>query len=386
MPRTKKTVFPSAAVKLPPDVKPVIKKLAKGEIRTYYYRRVTKADSKPGLVRIEGEPGSIEFEASYQAAGATTESSWDGADFKGLIARFKRSPEAQRATPNSIKQRNTYLAEIELEFGGMTLADMQDDAICPEIYDWRDRMSAAPVKADRAVQILKFVLKWAKRRKLIKYNQAEDVDLLIGNREQRQRSRRTLIFSHDLQEKILADANECVRNACLLALYTAMRVGDLCKLRWDMVDENGWLTYTPSKTKASTGATVHLPIFALPPLQALLASLPRYKHGFILSGMRRRPLTPSTLRGQWEIVRNKHCTLHFHDWRGTAATRMRNAGATDLEVAAITGHASVTGSLVPSLGKYESPNHEMAAHAFEKWARAEFSETGRVVMLRPRSA
>lgn len=405
MPRQKKTVLPSAVAKLPPDVKPVIKKLAKGEIRIYYYRRVTKADGKPGLVRIEGEPGSIEFEASYQAAGLATDA-YDANQLSGIIKLFKLDPDNNHAKPDSIKQRNAYLARIEDEFGNMTVGDLQDDRAFAEMKAWRNGMQATPVAADIAVRTLRQVLKWARSERLIRFNQADDIKELVDKRQRLARSRAKILWQPEFQAALFEYANEPLRKAFLLASFLGCRPFDLCELRWSQIDEDGWLRFTPQKTVTTTGVEVAIPTFALPPLAELLTEMPRYgtsNDSKILTTILRREIQQESLRNSFCKARAKAVKaghpighLHWHDIRGTTVTRLLRAGCSHAEVAAITGHALTSGQIrsgagndepvAPSIAAYGAADGTMAQHAYERWTRFEFSDRGQVVTMRPRSA
>lgn len=373
MPR-KTTDTSGAGVKLPPDVKVSRKTRPDGTIKVYYYRRST---GKP----IEGEPGTLLFEKSWAAASGDKPEPKAVGEVVELIRRFQSSPEAKRATPDSVKQRDWYLGKIEARFGYMTLSDIQDDRACQDFYAWRDDMSEAPVQADRAVQTLGQLLRWAKQRKIIKVNQAEDVGKLIDYRQSLRRSRAKLVYTPEMEADIVKAVRPCLVTAFYLALYTGARELDLCSFRWDMIDDEGWLVYTPSKTRNTTGVEVHLPTFALPPLKALLERQKRLKHGFILSTDFDFRLTAINLKHMWPVDRDNFLghSLHWHDIRGTTVTRLFNVGCTHAEVASITGHAlsdkvaGMTTEMARSLGKYATINRAMALNAYQKWAAAEFT-------------
>lgn len=379
MPRRRRTDTSVGAGKLPPDVKVTRKRTADGTVKVYYYRRSTGK-------KIEGEPGTFLFEQSWRAAGIPKdepgpEPAETIGEFALLIRRFQKSPEANKASADSIKQRNRYLTKIEDRFGYMTLSDLQDDRACEEFFEWRDEMAHVPVKADKAIQTLNQVLKWAKSRKLIKVNQAEDVTKLVDNRESLRRNRAKLVYTPAMVDTLFEVLRPCVRVAFLLALYTGARMGDLCGFRWNMIDSDGWLIYTPSKTRHSTGIEVHVPTFALPPLKALLESLPRRPHGHILSSDYGRKMSKDTLKKHWAEDRNKtSIRLHWHDIRGTTVTRLLAAGCTHAEVASITGHAltspvaGMTQDQARSLARYGAINRDMALNAYRKWTAAEFSD------------
>lgn len=70
-----------------------------------------------------------------------------------------------------------------------------------------------------------------------------------------------------------AERDPLIHGLIVTAACTALRRGDVAKLRWSSVDlENGFVTVKPSKT-GEMGGTVEIPIF--PPFRAVLESIPR---------------------------------------------------------------------------------------------------------------
>lgn len=181
--------------------------------------------------------------------------------------------------------------------------------------------------------------------------------------------------------KALGDGD--ITDAMELALWTGARRSDLCKLTWDMLDKDGWLTFDQGKVKKEINRTVSLPTFALPPLAALLKRIKAKQKALGYTGPNILTVTdPTGQRGtrwmrfanldkRWRAIKedahNKHLhPLHWHDLRGTLATAMDEAGCSDKEIAAVTGHA-VRGE-VPSLAKYRKISRENALRAYTKLA------------------
>ncbi|MDP7427644.1 MAG: tyrosine-type recombinase/integrase, partial [Alphaproteobacteria bacterium] len=84
-----------------------------------------------------------------------------------------------------------------------------------------------------------------------------------------------------------------------------------------------------------------------------------------------RPWRGGHFRSKWREVtlRAGLDGLHFHDLRGTAATRLQEAGCSDREIAAITGH---TGSQISAiLDKYVARRRSVAVAAMRKFENAE---------------
>jgi integrase len=119
----------------------------------------------------------------------------------------------------------------------------------------------------------------------------------------------------------------------LLALWTGQRQGDLLRLPWNAYDGKH-IRLRQSKT----GARVVIPVGA--PLKAALDAAPKVSP-IILTNRGGKPWLSESFRWSW----NRACKaagivgLTFHDLRGTAVTRLALAGATEAEIATITGHS-----------------------------------------------
>ena len=113
-----------------------------------------------------------------------------------------------------------------------------------------------------------------------------------------------------------------------------------------------------------------LPAYVLPPLHELLAELPRPTE-YLLCTDQGHPWIPrhawGTLRQAMQAAGIGGEDLHAHDIRGTGITRMFEAGATEAEVAAISGHTLVVRS---QLRAYVARSGDLAVNAYTKWARA----------------
>lgn len=127
-----------------------------------------------------------------------------------------------------------------------------------------------------------------------------------------------------------------LRHALMLGLFTGQRYGDLIRLRW--ADQDG---SAMSLRQSKTGAAVYVP--CIKALKAMLDGM-RRRGPFILTRPDGRPWftenNDTALSTAWrEQTRAVGITeLHFHDLRGTAVTRMNEAGVSIQQVAAITGY------------------------------------------------
>ena len=116
-------------------------------------------------------------------------------------------------------------------------------------------------------------------------------------------------------------------------MWTGQRQGDLLRLPWSAYGG----THIRLR-QGKTGARVVIPVGA--PLKAALDATPK-RGRLILTNSEGRPWLSDSFRASWR----KACKLAgvvgvtFHDLRGTAVSRLALVGATEAEIATITGHS-----------------------------------------------
>jgi len=137
------------------------------------------------------------------------------------------------------------------------------------------------------------------------------------------------------EEARLLTACEQARNPWLLpvvqlALETAMRQGELIRLRWEHIDLNRRTAHLPD-TKNGESRTVPLSTTAI----RVLRILPRSLHGQAFPGVTTEAIKRAYIRA---VRRAGIENLRFHDLRHEATTRLFEKGLNIMEVASITGH------------------------------------------------
>jgi integrase len=277
---------------------------------------------------------------------------------------FTQSPEFSRLSRKWQAAKHYYLRLLEEELKWMVLADLEDPRSRTDFYELRDSFAANPHKADKLVDTLKGLLAWAHERGHIGANAALGIKRLSSSKG----TRSEIVWTEDHEAIVLAAFPRSLAQAWQLALYTAARQADMCSLKWSQY-KDGWLSYRPAKTRGTTAIQVHLPVAALPPLKALMDELSRGTE-YLLTTEEGQPWDPTNLRARWRAAISKTdlacLDLHWHDIRGTALTRMAEAGCTDAERAAISGHAIGAGT---KLGDYTARSRQLAINAYTKWAR-----------------
>jgi integrase len=295
------------------------KLLADGTERTYYYLG-------KGGPRLNGEPGTPEFMASYQSAAAAKIKPTQGV-LLSILQGYQASDDflslSQRSRGDYIKQ----IRIIEREFADFPLAALSDRASRGVFMAWRDQLaSRSRRQADYAWQVLARVLSWAMDRGLAAANPC-----VKGGRLYRG-SRAEKVWTHDDEARFLRAAPGHLHLALLLGLWTGQRQGDLLRLTWAAYDG----THIRLR-QSKTGARVTIPVGA--PLKSALDATPK-RSPTILVNSECIPWSADGFRSSWR----KACAavgvkgVTFNDLRGTAVTRLALAECSEAEIATLTGH------------------------------------------------
>lgn len=295
------------------------KRLADGTKRTYYYAW------KRGP-RLDGEPDSQEFLLSYQRAWNSRDTKAEGTMFQ-LLSEYRNSPEFTSLRDRTRRDYARYLRMIENEFATLPITAIDEKGARKLFKDWRAEMAGSPRKADLAWSVLARVLSVAQDNERIMRNPCERGGRLYRS----ERADRT--WNEGQIGTAYAGFPAPLRWALMLALWTGQRQGDLLRLSW-----SGYDGTHIELVQSKTGAPVR--IRCGQPLQAEIATIPR-RSTMLLTNSRGRPWTSDGFRASWAKA-CRRCGIDgvtFHDLRGSAITRLAEAGCSNLEIAAISGHS-----------------------------------------------
>ena len=140
------------------------KRLADGRFKTYYWAW----KSGPPL---QGEPGTPEFVASYNAAVAQKVAPPTGV-LLTLLFRFQESGEFQHSiSPRTRRDYIKQIKRIEKTFGDFPIKAMAAPGTRAIFLKWRDELAQTSLRqADYAYGTLARILSWAHNRRLITEN------------------------------------------------------------------------------------------------------------------------------------------------------------------------------------------------------------------------
>lgn len=298
----------------------VRRRLASGEVRVHRY-------AWRGGPRMLSEPGTPEFVAEYTEAHKARRAPRDAETVGGLVSLYKASSEFTGRGERTRHDYLRYLGMIEAEFGDMPLEALAEPGARGVFKEWRDGMAARPRKADLAWSVLARVFSVAKDRGHIAVNPCER-----GGRLYKADRRDSLWTDAGIAEAVAAFPKH-LGWALMLAIWTGQRQGDLIRLPWSAYDGK-----TLRLRQAKTGRRVTIPAGA--PLRAMLDGMKK-RGPIILTTIEGTPWTSDGFRASWRraCARAGISGLTFHDLRGSAVTKLAEAGATEAEIASITGHS-----------------------------------------------
>jgi integrase len=310
----------------------VRKQLADGSWKIFYYAWRGK-----GAPQLAGEPGSPEFVASYNAAVAARKPA-SNKTLAGLLAYFQTTTAFTNGISERTRQDYVRLIKmIERDLADFPVAALADRRTRGIFMEWRDKLAASigPRQADYGWSVLGRVLSVALERGKI------DANPCVGGGGRLYMSARVdKVWTFDDEEAFLRAAPERLHLPLLLALWTGQRQGDLLRLPWSAYD-GSVIRLRPGKSitrRRPAGKTVTIPVGE--PLKLALDATPK-RSPIILLNSEGKPWTGAGFRNSFGAARTAAGVIGvtFHDLRGTAVTRLALMGATEPEIAAITGHS-----------------------------------------------
>jgi len=297
------------------DLRGIAKVTTKG--RTYYY-------AWRGGPRLRGEPGSAEFLLSYQEAHENHRAP-DASRFRSLVVLYKASSEYKKLADSTRHNWGPWLDRISNYFGDLRIAQFdRPEKIRPIIRRWRNQWTDKPRTADYGMQVLSRILSHAvDPLGKLAANPCEGIKQLYGG----DRSEIIWTGADISQLKAGRTSKPCPIEVCHavdLGAHTGLRKSDLLRVSWSHVGEDA-ITLSTGKSRGRREAIIPL----YDELRNVLARIPK-RATTILTNQRGRPWTANgfgTAFNRAKIGAGMHeRDLHFHDLRGTAATKFYIAG------------------------------------------------------------
>jgi integrase len=302
------------------EVKGIHRVAARGQVYWYAWR---------GGPRLHGEEGSADFWASYNEA-IQSRHIPEAGRFRSLVALYRASTDYQKLAPATKENWGPWLDRIA-EYFDLSIAQFErPEKIRPIVRKWRNRYADRPRTADVALQVLSRVCAHA----------VDPLGMLTGNpcegiKQLYKSNRSEIIWAEaDIVRVKKTSATE-IAWAIDLASHTGLRVGDLLRLSWSHVGDDA-IVITTAKSGHKREAII--PLYDA--LKNVLANIPK-RSTTILTNRQSRPWIKDSFSSAFNDAKHKagmaDANLHFHDLRGTAATRFYIAGLSERVIAEILG-------------------------------------------------
>lgn len=317
--------------------------MGRGSGRTLGYKNVTTFYDRHGTPRfrfrrkgfktvyLPGPMGSPEFVAAYQAA-------LDGSrvvpgaartvpgTINALAVMIYASAEWAQLAPTTQSSRRGIIERVRRDAGTFPVAGLMGK----HVLALRDKRRDTPAAANNLLKVLRWMMAFAVSRGLRKDNPVTGIKPLKVSGDGFHTWTETEIAKFEARWPVGTKE----RLAFDLLLWTVQRSGDV-RLMGRQNLRDGSLTFTQGKT----GVPLSLPVLA--PLAASLAHVPADQMLFVVTE-RGAPRTAKGF-GNWFSAACReaglsHCSAH--GLRKSGATRLANAGRSESEIMAWTGHQS----------------------------------------------
>jgi integrase len=317
-----------------------------------------------GGPRLKGEPGSPEFLEQYLATHRAHREPKAAETLKSVIISYKESAAFTRLRDRTKRDYSKQIVKVENAFGDLPLAALDDPRVTRHFIQWRDKLAAKQSmgkQADYAWFMLMRLVSFARGLGLTTYRVPERIERLYHA------DRSNKIWEAEQIAAFMAVAPETLQQAMVLAMDTGQRQGDLLVFPWSGYDgARIRLRQSKSRSKGKLGREVVIPVTQR--LKAVLDGMKRVSP-VVLTNARGQPWGENAFRKAWALATKKAGIegLTFHDLRGTAVTRLSEAGCTPQEIATITGHS--LGEVQVIIDKYLARTEKLAVAAIAKLER-----------------
>ena len=210
-------------------------------------------------------------------------------------------------------------------------ADIKVSRIKPKhVLALRNKFSDTPYKANRLIRTLSALLKWGIPMEYIDTNPCYGIKMLPTDGEYEAWTWEQIHF-------FKAHASPHIWNVLAMSLYTGQRISDVLKMKWSDV-HNGMISVKQQKSKKPLFIPIH------PELETIIKDLPKNSI-YILLNSKGKPWK-SGWQSALQKQRKKEVMkplegerLVTHGLRKSACCFLAEAGCTDSEIQAITGHS-----------------------------------------------
>lgn len=298
-----------------------------------WYYRITWSEGgrqRSRYVPLPGNPDTAEFAQAYWAlrSGQVSAAPKPRQTWAELITAYRASRSWLKLSDGTRKSYTRVMERILEKNADKPVRDLTRQ----RLRELQAKQAATPRAADHTVQGIKLLVNWARKHLDWKIdNPAEGLDLFGAQREFQP-------WPDWAREAFEKAAESLGARRVLLAYHlgtaTGQRPGDLVKMRWDHF-QDGFVSVTQDKTNT------RVDVFCPAGLQKFLAKVPR-EGAHLFPRNLNEPISYSMLEKEFRPIRDalgpKGADFTMHGWRYNAAVELAEAGCSDAEIQAVTGH------------------------------------------------
>jgi len=318
---------------LPSEIHRVKAKLADGSAMYYFSLRGRKGS---GFYKSADRlPRERDFHESYVAAMDAASPKTSGYLTSRMIDDYIASPRFQRLKPRTQKDYRVWLDRIAVEFGADPATLFEEWESLGEVNDWRDAWNHSPKQYDYAGTVITVLLNWAVKRGKIKRHHCSFEKVYKADRA-------SIIWTQVHIDKFLETAPDYMGRVLIAATETGLRPADLVQLRRfnvEKLESGNRRLRIPTEKR---GVFAHIPI--TPKMAEIINTVPEGQE-YLLTNASGEPWTKRYVSQRLSAYKNQAgltedalgYSLHLHDCRGTATTKLLEAGANAFQLATVFG-------------------------------------------------
>lgn len=301
--------------------------------------------------------------------------------FESLSVEWLKAQKPQLKAPSVAKYTNILTSYLIPKYGNKSAITIMRGEVMTYsrellVTGGSKSNGLSPKTVNSILSVMKSIFAYAKREKGLLMADIKDISV-----KQQQKPMRILSRNEQqrLSRSLCNNLTPC-HLGILLCLYTGLRIGEICAIKWRDICINEKYIYvhqtmqriqTSNSTKGKTEIVIMPPksecsIRRIPiPSDILKLLLPAQKEGdaFLLTGMVHSFIEPRCMENHFKAVA-KDCNIrdvNFHALRHTFATRCVELGFDIKSLSEVLGHASVN----ITLNRYVHPSMELKQRNME---------------------
>jgi integrase len=338
------------------DVLPYVIHIRAGKRDYYYFRYGTHEHGQGGVrVRLPGAPGSREFLRAYEtlrtehvpAVYVTPPTGFPVASLGWAIGEYKRkSPKWRKATDSTREVYTRRFDWLSQEYGAIPLSSFDEDLLrdIRDLPEFGDKPSVADMTIERFAHVWDFAREHLRAQvKLAGANPGRGL-----KKAQESEGESAPVWPAELCQAFEKLENRDLVTFYFLARFTGQRRSDLVNMRWDHIKDDEMFV-----AQVKTGARIWVPMPAR--LREYLADWPKRGPFIVMSPKGRGKPTPwretsvtnqlikATRALGFETTDSNGAPRFYspHGLRHLCGIELAHAGASEQQIAAVLGHASM---------------------------------------------